>query len=296
MRQAAFAVASMAVVLAHVLLAGSAPGYRSAAAQQAVSLAVDADPSGNTATSLGDTDQCASLATGDSFQVDIVVRDVEELLGWESYIIYDASILKLTDRDVRLFLAANAGSNVFDASDAPANANGRYRVAAADIADPPVPDSGSGVLARLTFDALAPGVSLISLRGLDISGDGRPDVGPILTAVGGQRIGDDNGDAYFDGPTADAWVAVDTVCPSEPPPQLTVAPFTPVPSTPIVIHIGSATPPTTPTPTSTPLAADGTSDGGDGPPWALIGGLSGGGVVLLAAALLLSRLRSRRAG
>jgi hypothetical protein len=291
MRQAAFAfaVASMAVVLAHVLLVGSAPGYRSAAAQQAVSLAVDADPSGNTATSLGDTDQCASLATGDSFQVDIVVRDVEDLLGWESYVIYDASILKLTDRDVRLFLAANAGSNVFDASDTPANANGRYRVAAADIADPPVPDSGSGVLARLTFDALAPGVSLIGLLH-------RPDVGPILTAVGGQRIGDDNGDAYFDGSTTDAWVAVDTACPAEPPPQPTVAPFTPVPSTPIVIRTSSATPPTTPTPTPTPSAADGTSDGDDGPPWALIGGLSGGGVVLLAAALLLSRLRSRRAG
>ena len=289
MNRIVFAALSASLVLALALLGTSAVHPRDSGAQEPVSLTVDADPAGNVATSLGPADQCVAVRSGDSVQVDIVVRDVTDLLGWEAYAIYDASVLKLTDRDVRLFLAANAGSNVFDASDAPANADGRYRVAAADIADPPVPDSGSGVLARLTFSALSPGVSLISLRRLDFSGDGKPDIGPILTAFGGERIGDSNGDTYFDGPTADAWIAVDGDCPQQPPPLPTVVPFTPEPSTPLPIATRTATTPATLTPT--PSATDGGSNGEDGPPWALIGGLSAA-LVLLAGMLLLWRLRA----
>jgi hypothetical protein len=292
MKRIAFAALSASIIIPLALLATSAAHPRGAGAQEPVSLALDADPSGNTATTLGPTDRCVAVHVGDSFQVDVVVRNVTDLLGWEAYLIYDASVLKLTDRDVRLFLAANAGSNVFDASDAPANADGRYRVAAADIADPPVPDSGSGVLARLTLSAASPGVSLISPRRLDFSGDGKPDIGPILTAFGGQRIGDSDGDTYFDGPIADAWIAVDSDCPQQPPPLPTVAPFTPSPSTPLPIATRTAAPSATLTPT--PAATDGASKGGDGPPWGLIGGLSGSAAVLLAGALFLWRLLTRR--
>ena len=289
MNRIVFAALSASFVLALALLTTSAVHPRDSGAQEPVTLAVDADPSGNTATSLGPTDECVAVRSGDTVQVDIVITDVTDLLGWEAYAIYDASVLKLTDRDVKLFLAANTGSNVFDASDAPANANGRYHVGGADIADPPVPDSGSGVLARLTFSALSPGVSLITIRPLDFSGDDKPDIGPILTGFGGERIGDSNGDTYFDGPTADAWIAVDGDCPQQPPPLPTVVPFTPAPSTPLPIATRTATTAATLTPTAT--AVDGGTDGGDGPPWALIGGLSAA-VVLLAGVLLLWRLRA----
>jgi hypothetical protein len=289
MNRIVFAALTTSFVLALALLATSAVHPRSSGAQEPVTLAVDADPTGNAATSLGPADQCVAVRSGDSVQVDIVVTDVTDLLGWEAYAIYDASVLKLTDRDVKLLLAANTGSNVFDASDAPANANGRYHVGGADIADPPVPDSGSGVLARLTFSALSPGASLISIRPVDFSGDNRPDIGPIMTALGGERIGDSDGDTYFDGPTADAWIAVDGDCPQQPPPLPTVVPFTPVPSTPFPIATRTATAPATLTPTAT--VAGGGSNGDDGPPWALIGGLSAA-VVLLAGVLLLWRLRA----
>lgn len=289
MKRIAFAALAASFILALALVATSAVQPKDTGAQEPVSLAVDADISGNVAASLGPTDQCVAVSSGDSVQVHVVVRNVTDLLGWEAYTIYDASVLELTDRDVNLFLAANAGSNVFDASDAPANANGRYRVAAADIADPPAPDSGSGVLARLTFSTLSPGVSLISLRRLDFSGDGRPDIGPILTAFGGQRIGDSDGDTYFDGPTADAWIAVDDDCPQEPPPLPTVMPFTPGPSTPFPITTRTATAPATFTPIP---AVDSGSNGEDGPPWALIAGLSAGAIVLVAGTLLLWRLRA----
>jgi hypothetical protein len=291
MNRIVFAALSTSFVVALALLATSAVHPEDSGAQEPAALAVDADPDGNAATSLGAADQCVAVRSGDSVQVDIVVTDVTDLLGWEAYAIYDAAVLKLTDRDVKLFLAANAGSNVFDASDAPANANGRYHVGGADIADPPVPDSGSGVLARLTFSALSPGASLISIRSLDFSGDDGVDIGPIMTALGGERIGDSDGDTYFDGPMSDAWIAVDTACPPEPPPLPTVVPFTPSPSTPFPVATRTATTPSTLTPTAT--AADGGSNGDDSPPWALIGGLSGGAALLLAAGTLW-RLRPRR--
>ena len=293
MNRIVFAALSTSFVLALALLATSAVQTRHSGAQETVTLVVDADPDGNTATSLGPADECVAVRSGDSVQVDVVVTDVTDLLGWEAYAIYDGSVLKLTDRDVKLFLAANAGSNVFDASDAPANANGRYHVGGADIADPPVPDSGSGVLARLTFDALSSGVSLISLRRLDSTGDGRPDVGPILTAVNGQRLGDSDGDTYFDGPTADAWIAVDGDCPQQPPPLPALARFTPVASTPPPQPTRTAAPRATLA--AAPLAADGGSEGEDGPPWALIAGLGGGAAaVLVGGGLFLRRVSPRR--
>src|SRR3989304_8082314 len=131
MNRIVFAALSTSFVLALALLATSAVHPRDSGAQEPVTLAVDADPTGNAATSLGPTDQCLAVRSGDSVQVDIVVTDVTDLLGWEAYAIYDASALKLTDRDVRLFLAANAGSNVFHASAARAHAGGRSRGAAA---------------------------------------------------------------------------------------------------------------------------------------------------------------------
>lgn len=287
MNRSAFAALS-ASILAVAILTTSAVHPPHSGAQEPVSLAVDADPSENTATSLGPTDQCVAVQPGESFQVDIIVRDVEDLLGWEAQVIYDVSVLRLTDRDVKLFLAANAGSNIFDASDPTPDTDGRYRIAGADIADPPAPDSGSGVLARLTFEALSPGVSLIALPLLDSNGDGRPDFGPILTTVSGERVGDSDGDTLYDGPTSDAWIAVGTACPAEPPPLPTVGSVTPVPGT---AQPPRPSPSVVPSPTPTPPPAAGSGSDG-GPPWALIGGLAGGAVVLAAGGTLW-RLRTR---
>ncbi len=292
MTRTAFAALLTLTILALAFLAVASFGSRGAAAQGPVSLAVDANPEGNTATSLGPTDQCIAVQKGATFQVDIVVRNVNDLLGWDSHVIYDPSILKLNDRDVKLFLAADPNSNVFDASDAPPGIAGRYRAAGADFADPPIGHSGSGVLARLTFSALSSGASLLTIARLDISGEGKPDIGPTLTAVDGRYIDDADGDGYFDGPVADAWVAVDSPCPQQPPPLPTIAPFTPVPSTPLPPATATAAPSSTLTPTATPPVANSGSD--DGLPWGIVGGASGAAAVLLAAALLLWQVRTRR--
>jgi len=167
------------------------------------------------------------VSSGASFDIDIVVDDVEDLLAWEIYLEYDPTIVEIVERDVRLFQGANPGSSVYDVSEALPDNAGLYRLAAADTGDPPSPDSGSGVLARLTFKAIAPGVSTASLARRDLDGDGKPDQGPFLRNVDAVPIGDIDGDTLFDGAGANAEIAVDAPCPpgsAGPPPAADTSP------------------------------------------------------------------------
>ena len=225
-----------------------------ATGETATQLGIDTNPSGNTATSLGKTDACHRVDLNDTLDVDIVIKDVSELLGWEIWFAYDSSRLQVTSRNVRMFQAANPNSNVFDAADAVPDSDGLYVAAAVDIGDG-AQDSGSGVLARLTLKAVAPGISDLTLPQPDLDGDGRIDGGPILTDHNGDRIGDEDGDGFFDGKVTNARIAVGTECPSNPP--LITTPgsgLTPGPSS-------TVTPPGTPTQTpgeGTPTLEDGT--------------------------------------
>ncbi len=300
------------VVFALAALAGGllARGY--SAAQEAVTIGVDVEPAGNTVTSLGPIDACISVSTGDTFQVDVFVTDVVDLLAWETYFVYDMSVINVVSRDVMMFQAANAGSNVFDVSEGLPDIDGWYRAAAVDLADPPAPDSGSGVVARLTLEAVGTGVSPASLSPIDVNGDGKIDLGPSLTGFRGESIADVDGDGFFDGPISNAQIAVDTACPDATPVATpTTAPASPspvAPTTPTVETPGISPTPETPaiampTETATPqpgsptaAAAGSTEDEGSG--WtsgpAIIGYALGGLVALfLAGTALLVAMRRR---
>lgn len=209
MRMATAAVLSIAALIAL--------GAYSARAQDAgdTAIGIDADPQGNTATALGIIDECVEVASGDTFEVDVFVRDVTDLLAWSADLRTDPEIIQVVDRDVELFQAANEGSNVNDGSQQTPDSDGRYSLAGFDTADPASPDSGSGVLARVTLEALAPGVSPLELASDDIDGDGVTDRGPFLNSVEAEPIGDEDGDTFFDGDVADARVAVDMPCPAD---------------------------------------------------------------------------------
>lgn len=194
--------------------AGDGAGVEDAGPSEGVSLAVDAAPTGNTATSVASIEPCASAQVGDTFEVDLVIRDVTDLLAWEIGISYDPMILEVRGRDVQMFQAANAGSGVVDTSGETPDSSGRYVVSAVDTADPAAPDSGSGVLARITFKAIKEGASPLSLEKIDLDDDGTPDQGPFLRAENAAIIGDENGDAIFDGPTDDAEIRVGAPCPA----------------------------------------------------------------------------------
>ena len=112
-----------------------------------------------------------------------------------------------------MFQAANTGSSVLDTSGETPDSSGRYVVSAVDTADPPTPDSGSGVLARITFKAIGEGTSRLSVEKIDLDGDGTPDQGPFLRAHSAEIIGDEDGDTFFDGPITDAEIRVGSPCP-----------------------------------------------------------------------------------
>jgi hypothetical protein len=144
-------------------------GQESTQASPAVSIGVDAHPSGNGATSLGSIEASRTVACGETFEIDLFIQDVTDLLVWLVSLEYNPSVLRIEGQDVQMFLAANAGSDVRDSSlGDPGLAGGwgggSYKISAADVAEPyeGVADSGSGVLARLTLSAVATGVSPVN--------------------------------------------------------------------------------------------------------------------------------------
>lgn len=175
-------------------------------------VAMDARVAGNTAKSLGQVDNCASFSQGQQFVADIAISQVQDLQGWAMDIQYTSGVLRVDAIDVRLFQAADGTSNVFSASDSTPDVDGLFTASAIDLSAPPNQDSGSGVLARLTFTALGNGNSPINIAGVS------------LVASSGAAIGDVNGDGIFDGPVFSASVEVGGLCPGESPPSPTPTP------------------------------------------------------------------------
>jgi hypothetical protein len=187
-----------------------------ARAQEGPTLAIDANAEGNTADALAQRDVCIEAATGDTFQVDITAENVTQLSAWEAYMELDTSIVHVLERDVQLLLATPPGANPFNISESVPEGegdDGRYRVGAANISEEPIGVDGSGVLARLTLRAAGPGVTRLSVQPIQTS-VGSP-VGPTLTDIDANHIGDSDGDSFFDGAILDATVAVDESCPAD---------------------------------------------------------------------------------
>jgi hypothetical protein len=304
----------VAALLTAAMLAGVTVRGGESAAQTATSIGVDADPAGNTPTSLGSIDSCVSVSSGETFDIDVFVTDVVDLLAWEFYFIYDRDIISIVDHDVELFQAANEGSKIFDLSEVLPDLDARYGLAAADLAEPPAPDSGTGVLTRLTLKAVAPGLSPVSLKPIDINDDGRIDLGPFLNNVRGEGIDDLDGDGFFDGQIFDAQIAVDTACPTDGVvPTATRAAATPSPTspasptvetTPAVTETATATAPAA-SPTATAEVASPTPDGpltteDDGSTWTglpwIVGYVVAGLVVVVVAGVALVAVTRRRPG
>jgi len=203
-------VAILAGLLAPpALLGGSLFSGRASAG--GASIGIDADPTGNAATLLDTTDTCIAVVQGDSFQVDVIARDVTDLLAWEAYLSFDGNLLQVTDRNVQQFLASIPEGDVFDLSESVPDDDGIYRVGAASISDRPQGGSGSGVLARVSLQALGPGLATLSLAPVET------EVGTVeatLTAADGSRIGDSDDNGFYDGPAEGAKVAIDQSCPA----------------------------------------------------------------------------------
>lgn len=138
-------------------------------------IAVDADPQGNTATSLGPLNACTRAEPGATVTVDVVVDAVpgpptqNGIVGFELYIDYPADLVSVTAVDHEFLLGAVGTYAPFEGlSDPLPDSDGRYYLAIADLATND-PDNGSnveegpGVLARLTLTAKAAGIAGVSV-------------------------------------------------------------------------------------------------------------------------------------
>ncbi len=234
------------------------------------SFAIDVGVSGNNSLNVETVEDCVEVQTGDRFLVDIVVRDITDLLAWEIPLDFQPDVVHVVGQDVKLFQQANEGSSVIDLSNKLPNDSGFHELKAFDSADPQAPDSGTGVLARVTLEAVGPGESPVRFGKRDIDSDGRLDRGSLIRNVDAEIVGDINDDTFFDGEEDDALVVVDGDCPGE-----TV--------------VGEAV-----------LAEESTGDqpqGGEDSsvPWAVIAAGAGGLIVIVAAAVFaLTRRQKRR--
>ncbi len=207
--------APRAATVLFVVLAALALHYTvNSAAAADPSLAIDAGIGGNQATTVGTIENCISVQKDTQFQVDVVIQNVSDLLAWEMYLDYDPTVVTVVDQDAKIFQQANAGSSVLDLSGRVPDDSGFHYLAAFDSSDPPTPDSGSGVLVRVTLKAVGAGDSKIRFGRRDFNGDGVLDKGTLLRGADGKPIGDTNGDTLFDRELTDGEVAVSQDCPA----------------------------------------------------------------------------------
>jgi hypothetical protein len=295
-------VGALVVSLCLGLLAGagllySSPPQAGRASQASTAIGIDADPKGNTDTSLGNINACVSVAPGKTFDVDIFVADIVDVVEWQATFIYDPSVLRVTEANPELWLASGEGGRVVNFSDLTPDQDGSYSFVIVNLTPSGEGYTGSGVLARVTLEAVAKGTSFLTLEGV------------VLGNSQSQPIDDVNGDHTFDGPMSDAQVWVGAPCPSSLPTRSpdtspTVAQETPpattaTPSTPAITATpkpGQPTPmPATASPQPTSQATP--SAGGDngGFPWVVVVGAGAATIVALLAAALVFRWLLRRA-
>lgn len=156
----------LAALLGAVILASSVSAQSTATAKI---VAVDADTTGNAATTLGPLNSCVRAEPGATVSVDLVVDSVPAdrgIIGFQISVRYDPAILTLTAVNNEFLLAAKGTYEPFEGlSDPLPDSTGDYKVLVADLASNPPTDnieSGPGVLSRLTFTARAAGVSTVA--------------------------------------------------------------------------------------------------------------------------------------
>jgi hypothetical protein len=123
-------------------------------------MSIDLDVTGNTATTLGPRNSCREVNPGDEVTFDVSAEGIpssDPMIAFTFRLNYPPPYFTVTHADSSYLLAATPGSNVFDLSDVLPDSDGAWRSGAADISNLAMvpPESGSGVLARLTLEVAA---------------------------------------------------------------------------------------------------------------------------------------------
>lgn len=170
-------------------------------------LAVDVRPDGNSPSSLGKIETCASHDVGDEFTVDLIVNNVSDLRTFELRVEYDEDILSVVGADFNQFLISTPPNGSIFPALQEVERPGRYFLAAVEVQGSA--DSGSGVIARVTFEALDDGVSPIEIAGSS-------PFGPRLVQSGGGAVEDSDGDGIWDATIVGSTVNIGDDCSTTP--------------------------------------------------------------------------------
>lgn len=249
------------LVLVGVLLSGTG------AASSFLVVGIDTDVAGNTPRSVPDINDCSSMGSGDSREIDIFIDEPgipadRGIVSFQLRFFYDPEILHVVSEDKDQLLDQASGSVLIPLSDPLPDRDGVYQTSAVDFGPSGVEPDGSsekgpGVLTRIRIEAQQAGMTPMVVSAVQLKDDDLNDI--EVDSVQPGRI-------YVGEPCPGFSVtATPTQAPTQGPtatPALNTA--TPAPT---------ATPGTntgTPAPSPAPSPMDGSSDPG-------VGGGAGGG-------------------
>ncbi len=197
LRRVLFLTAAIAAAFSLMLMARTA-GVPESSAQTVPVVSVDAvSDAGNSATTVGAVNTCGAAATGSNYTVDMVIQGVPGLSGFQADFLYNPSIVTITGINYNFFLASTL-VGVVDVGNTVPDSDGDFLLAAVQF--PPAAAGGSGVLARLTVEAKAPGATSMKLTNVKLAdGNGLP-------------IQPSNSNNVYIGPINNAYLVVNGSC------------------------------------------------------------------------------------
>ena len=225
-------LAGLGTLLVVLVALSTLPDSPARAAPGSIDLvAVDADSTngppagGNFANDIGPADRCISIANGASVVIDIVVDSVPPadpitylggINGIGLDVLYDMRVVNVaawaTGEDASLYYSNGFDSPVVNVADPLPDADGRYRIDSAEIFPGQLPESGDGILARITFQGMGQGLSI--LRVTDVVGE--TDLAKGTPRVYAFEYPLTNNTAYPINSVQDGVVAVGVPCPADP--------------------------------------------------------------------------------
>lgn len=174
MIKAALALGLLATIalVAVAVLPGDGASQASAGNGGMEAMSIDADPTGNTATTLGERNDCVEAEAGSDVVVDVTALNIpasNPMIGFAFNLNYDPDNVSVTAVDNEMLLTSAADSNLFDATEPVPDSDGVFNVGPVDTGPQTSAESGSGVLSRITLsvDPGAPaGAQLLTLNDL----------------------------------------------------------------------------------------------------------------------------------
>ncbi len=179
------------LLMREILVALFVLSFVSAAFAQTV--AVDADSTGNTATSLGATDSCISASVGSTVNVDLVISNAADVFAVSTHVTYPSAILGINSKNSNMFLGST-----MDFSDGLPDNDGTYLAFIADTNG--AGHNGAGTVIRFNFTVKSSGNGYINLNET------------ALLNSNNEPIGDTNGDTYYDGTVTNGQILVGQSC------------------------------------------------------------------------------------